>query len=164
MKIIENGPDNMPQTVINYYGATYHVEHINLTIHGGTFNLADLPRKIPEAAHSSRVRPALEQLFSEGVVTEAKQWYAIYCVLSQCAGMPKDMPRFCQEIAAMELDLTPACVYNNWRRMQNELPFLPKNVKMWNTNDAKVNTNDKEEKARKQIAVASRLLEILGEQ
>ena len=152
--------NNMPQTVINCYGATYHVEHINLTISGGTFNLADLPRKITEAAQASRVRPALEQLFSEGVVTESQQWYAIYCVLTQCADFPEVMTQFCRRIDEMQLDVEPPCVYHNFRKLQSELGYLPKNVKMWNLNSLKISLKD-EVKASKQILVAQRLMNIL---
>lgn len=82
-----------------------------------------------------QVKKAVESIDAEGTLTEDRQWFAIYKVLTQYCGYPTNMSLFCKNIAALQMTpLNHPCVYDNWRRVGHSVPHLPQNVDLWPNN------------------------------
>ena len=91
------------------------------------------------------------------IFTEKSQWYAVYKVLSECHGYPTNIREFCDIMKNWGMDkVSPACTYNSVRRIPSDIPKSTTKVALWN------NYKDKaDEKFKKQIIVASQLMELL---
>lgn len=82
-----------------------------------------------------RVKKAIETLDAEGTITEDRQWFAIYKVLTQYCGYPTNMSLFCKNIEVLKLKpLNHPCKYDNWRRIGRVTPHLARNVDLWKNN------------------------------
>ena len=82
------------------------------------------------------VNAAIRKLIADSILTQGKQWYAIYRVLTQHLNYPTDMKAFCNCIEQQMTDLPVPCVYENWRKAANEYPKLAHNVDLWDENAA----------------------------
>ena len=91
--------------------------------------------------------------------TEKGQWYAVYKVLSECHGYPTNIREFCDIMKNWGMDkMSPACTYNSVRKIPSDIPKSTAKVTLWN------NYKDKaDEKFKKQILVANKLMEMLEE-
>ena len=98
----------------------------------------------------------LEAVDEEGgrIFTEKGQWYAVYRVLSECMGYPKEMRTFCRLMAGMGMDrATPSVSYESIKKIPQAVHLPSAKVSLW---PAYLDRAD--EKARKQIVVASWLM------
>lgn len=121
--------------------------------HGSvTFN-AGLTKGLPPT--SEKVKAAIETLDKEGLLTEDTLWWAIYRVLTMPQyGYPTSKPEFCKTIENLKLEVSHACVYNNWRNVSpHKLTASPEH---WESVE---NLGDAEVRQRK---VGLRLLDLLG--
>lgn len=103
----------------------------------------------------------LEATDEEGgrIFTEKGQWYAVYRVLSECMGFPKEMRTFCRLMAGMGMDrVTPAVSYESIKKIPQTVHLPSAKVSLWGTY-----LDRADEKARKQIAVAAWLMGKVGE-
>ena len=91
------------------------------------------------------------------IFTEKSQWYAVYKVLSECHGYPTNIREFCDIMKNWGMhEVSPACTYNSVRKIPSDIPKSTTRVSLWN------NYKDKaDEKFKKQIIVAIKLLEML---
>ena len=91
------------------------------------------------------------------IFTEKSQWYAVYKVLSECHGYPTNIREFCDIMKNWGMhEVSPACTYNSVRKIPSDIPKSTTRVLLWN------NYKDKaDEKFKKQIIVAIKLLEML---
>ena len=94
-----------------------------------------------------------------GIFTEKGQWYAVYKVLSECHGYPSKISEFCDVMKNWGMDkVSPACVYDSVRKVPNQVSIPTPKVTLWH------NYKDKaDEKFKKQIIVAMKLMELLVE-
>ena len=96
---------------------------------------------------------------SHRIFAEKGQWYAVYKVLSECHGYPTNIREFCDIMKNWGMDrMAPACTYNSVRKIPSDIPKSTTKVALWN------NYKDKaDEKFKKQIIVANKLMEMLEE-
>lgn len=88
------------------------------------------------------------------IFTEKSQWYAVYRVLSECMGYPKEMRAFCRLMAGMGMDrVTPSVSYESIKKVPQTVHLPSAKVSLW---PAYLDRAD--EKARKQIVVAAWLM------
>ena len=94
---------------------------------------------------------------SHRIFIEKGQWYAVYKVLSECHGYPTNIREFCDIMKNWGMDkMAPACTYNSVRKIPSDIPRSTTKVALWN------NYKDKaDEKFKKQISVANKLMEML---
>lgn len=103
------------------------------------------------------INTAIRKLIADGTLTESKQWYAIYKVLTAHLSYPTDKKAFCEQMMLHKLDdISIPCIYENWRKAQNDYAKLPANVDFWDEDNA---TSTKE---KAMIKVAKELMKLLG--
>lgn len=104
---------------------------------------------------SQKVKEAIETLEKEGILTDDKQWWAIYRVLTMSQfGYPTSKPEFCKVIENMQPEVAHKCNYTNWRSV-NVHHLVPAPDK-WECIE---NLSETESKQKK---VGLRLLELLA--
>ena len=121
--------------------------------HGAvTFN-AGLQHGLPPTVE--KVKEAIETLDSEGVLTNANQWWAIYRVLTDLYGYDKNMRAFCKVVENMEASTTIKCDYNKWRNVN--WANLTSRVDTWQGKSEMLSQAE-----QSQVKVAARLMELLS--
>lgn len=164
LKKVNNELNNIDWKMEEHYQSKFHNEFHEgsnpTVINEATFNApiyigvkrGDVPPKSVED-----INTAIRKLIADGTLTEDKQWYAIYKVLSAHLSYPTDKKAFCEQIKLHKLDdISVPCNYDNWRKAQNDYAKLPANVDLWNEDNA---TGTKE---KAMIKVAKELMKLLG--
>lgn len=114
------------------------------TAGGGDRQVADLLGALLEATDEEGRR----------LFTEKAQWYAVYRVLSEEMGYPKEMRTFCRLMAGMGMDrVTPAVSYESIKKVPQTVRLPSAKVSLW---PGYLDRAD--EKSRKQIMVADWLI------
>lgn len=91
------------------------------------------------------------------IFTEKGQWYAVYRVLSEQMGYPKEMRDFCNAMTGMGMDkVCPAISYESIKKIPQNVHLPSSKVTLWSTYLARA-----DEKMRKQIVVAMELMKRL---
>ena len=101
----------------------------------------------------------LEATDAEGrpVFTEKGQWYAVYRVLSEQMGYPKEMRDFCNAMIDLGMDkVCPAISYESIKKIPQNVHLPSSKAALWGTYLARA-----DEKMRKQIVVAIELMKRL---
>lgn len=89
--------------------------------------------------------------------TEKGQWYAVYRVLSEQMGYPKEMRDFCNAMIGMGMDkVCPAVSYESIKKIPQNVHLPSAKVALWSTYLSRA-----DEKTRKQIVVAMELMKRL---
>lgn len=92
------------------------------------------------------------------IFKEKGQWYAVYRVMSEYLGYPKDMRIFCNVMIDMGMcEVQPIVSYECMRKVPLNVHLPPGKVALWSSYLTRA-----DEKARKQIVVAEELIRILG--
>lgn len=91
------------------------------------------------------------------IFCEKGQWYAVYRVLSELMGYPKEMRDFCNAMIAMGMDkASPAISYESIKKIPQNVHLPSAKVTLWSTYLSRA-----DEKMRKQIVVAMELMKKL---
>lgn len=146
---------------ITFNGPMFHIhdnEHVH--IHG-----AQPAQRTSLHASEEQVKSALLALLEatdedgKKIFNEKSQWYAVYKVLAECHRYPTNIREFCDIMKNWGMDgVSPACTYNSVRKIPSDIPKSTTKVALWN------NYKDKaDEKFKKQIIVANKLMEMLEE-
>lgn len=149
----------------NYYGMTFK----DCTFHNPTFQTVSSAHEAgtenPRMTRSEQeMKSVLETLLTstdeEGkrIFLEQGQWYAVYRVLSKWYGYPKTQPRFCQTMTDMGMnEAAPPCVYESVKKFPAYSELAKTDVSLWHNQ-----LNRAENREKKQIIVADKLMELLG--
>lgn len=132
-------------TVNNYFSTSTEEKHMNASEQKIKDVLLDL----------------LEATDDEGkkIFTEKGQWYAVYKVLSDCHGYPKNMHEFCNIMQNWGMnEVTPSCDYESIRKIPSLVSFPTPKVTLWSNFKERA-----EAKFKKQLVVAMKLMELLPE-
>lgn len=93
----------------------------------------------------------------ERIFTQKAHWYAVYRVLSELEGYPKQMKDFCKLMEGWGMDKNePALSYEMMKKVTLPPALKTAKVKLWPTF-----LNRAEEAVRRQIVVAAKLMELL---
>jgi len=95
----------------------------------------------------------------ERIFTQKAHWYAVYRVLSELEGYPKQMKEFCKLMERLGMDKTePALSYEMMKKVTLPPVLKTTKVTLWPTF-----LNRAEEAVRRQIVVAVKLMDLLEE-
>ena len=151
-------------------GATFYG---SVTFNGPMFDIHDnqhvhihseqLKKRTSLYASEEEIKEAILALLeatdedSHRIFAEKGQWYAVYKVLSECHGYPTNIREFCDIMKNWGMDkMAPACTYNSVRKIPSDIPRSTTKVALWNNYK-----NKADEKFKKQISVANKLMEML---
>ena len=150
-------------TINNYYGITFN----NSNVHGNTFQTINpQPAQAGDApSHLERdVKQALEELLEatdgngKRIFFEKAQWYAVHRVLSEHLGYPAKKTQFFALMKEIGMDaVQPACDYESVKKASMNAEIERAKTALWPRFLAQA-----DEKSRKQIVPAIRLMELLG--
>lgn len=150
-------------TINNYYGITFN----NSNVHGNTFQTINPQPARAENAPSRMerdVKQALEELLKatdgEGkrIFTEKAQWYSVHRVLSEYLGYPAKKTQFVALMKEIGMDaVQPACNYESLKKVSLNAEIERAKTALWPRFLAQA-----DEKSRKQIVPAMKLMELLG--
>ena len=139
---------------------TFHIHHYGSTVNNYFASSSNSnPLHLSEEQIKETLHTLLEATDEDGkrIFTEKGQWYAVYKVLSECHGYPCKISEFCDVMMNWGMDkVCPACTYESVRKVPNQVKIPTPKVTLWH------NYKDKaDEKFKKQIDVAMKLMEIL---
>lgn len=147
----------------NFFGLNFN----DCVFHNTTFQTvtsATEAGKSPLTRSEQEMKSTLETLLAstdeEGkrIFLEQGQWYAVYRVLSKWYGYPKTQPRFCQAMTDMGMnEAAPPCVYESVKKFPAYSELAKTDVSLWHNQ-----LNRAENREKKQIIVADKLMELLG--
>ena len=118
--------------VSNNYNMVFH-ENANCTIingaeyHAPVTIVSGQAKNLPKS--SENIKQAIEQLEKDAILTNGKQWWAIYRVLVNKYNYPQNKSDFCEVIEKLNINVETKCVYDNWRNVQ--VNHLAANVDTW---------------------------------
>ena len=118
--------------VSNNYNMVFH-ENANCTIingaeyHAPVTIVSGQAKNLPKS--SENIKQAIEQLEKDEILTNGKQWWAIYRVLVNKYNYPQNKSDFCKVIEKLNINVETKCVYDNWRNVQ--VNHLAANVDTW---------------------------------
>lgn len=118
--------------VTNNYNMVFH-ENANCTIingaqyHAPVTIVSGQAKNLPTS--SDNIKQAIEQLEKDEILTNGKQWWAIYRVLVAKCNYPQNKSDFCKVIEKLNINVKIKCVYDNWRNVQ--VSHLVGNVDTW---------------------------------
>ena len=144
--------------VSNNYNMVFH-ENANCTIingaeyHAPVTIVSGQAKNLPKS--SENIKQAIEQLEKDEILTNGKQWWAIYRVLVNKYNYPQNKRDFCKVIEKLNINVETKCVYDNWRNVQ--VNHLAANVDTW---EALADNLSPMEQGFLRVAVA--LMRILG--
>ena len=144
--------------VSNNYNMVFH-ENANCTIingaeyHAPVTIVSGQAKNLPKS--SENIKQAIEQLEKDEILTNGKQWWAIYRVLVNKCSYPQNKSDFCKVIEKLNINVKTKCVYDNWRNVQ--VNHLAANVDTW---EALADNLSPMEQGFLRVAVA--LMRILG--
>ena len=120
--------------------------HAPVTINAG--QAKNLP------ASSEKIKEAIETCDKDGLLTSGTAWWAIYRVLTEKCGYPKNKKDFQSVIENLGVEVGTEIVYDNWRSVT--LPHLIGNVDTWQSLSDKLNSTE-----MKMYKLAERMMELL---
>lgn len=103
---------------------------------------------------SENIKKAIETCDKEGLLASGTSWWAIYRVLTEKCGYPKNKKDFQSVIENLGVEVGTKIVYDNWRNVN--LPRLNVSVDTWKSLSDKLNSTEK-----KMYKLAERLMELL---
>lgn len=103
---------------------------------------------------SEKIKEAIETCDKEGLITVGTQWWAVYRVLTEKCGYPKNKMDFQSSVDNLGAEVGVKIVYDNWRSVT--LPHLIGNVDTWKSLSDKLNSTE-----LKMYKLAERLMELL---
>ena len=140
-KYTQHFADNCNCVVIN--DPHYHAP---VTINAG--QAKNLP------ASSEKIKEAIETCDKEGLLTVGTQWWAVYRVLTEKCGYPKNKKSFQTVIENLKVEVGMTIVYDNWRNVS--LPHLNSSIDTWQSLSDKLDSTE-----QKMYKLAERLMELL---
>lgn len=158
----------IPKHAIMHFHDQSMIMKVGNIITGGTHyhysNEKETKDDKPSLTHSEvKIKDALIETLEatdengKKIFTEKRQWYAVYRVLSDYCGYPKNMKEFADLMCNLDLDDNyPECIYNAFRRVPTETTKLGNKLALWHNY-----RNSADERTRRQIAVAMKLMELL---
>ena len=103
---------------------------------------------------SEKIKEAIETCDKEGQLASGTSWWAIYRVLTEKCGYPKNKRDFQSVIANLGIEVGTKIVYDNWRNVN--IPRLNVSVDTWMSLSDKLNSTE-----MKMYKLAERLMEML---
>lgn len=103
---------------------------------------------------SEKIKEAIETCDKEGLLASGTSWWAIYRVLTEKCGYPKNKRDFQSVIENLGIEVGTKIVYDNWRNVN--IPRLNVSVDTWMSLSDKLNSTE-----MKMYKLAERLMEML---
>ena len=103
---------------------------------------------------SEKIKEAIETCDKEGLLASGTSWWAIYRVLTEKCGCPKNKRDFQSVIENLGIEVGTKIVYDNWRNVN--IPRLNVSVDTWMSLSDKLNSTE-----MKMYKLAERLMEML---
>jgi len=110
---------------------------------------------VKDAPSSTKVKKAIERLFSEGIATTDNQWYAIKRVLCDSKYAPQKYEDFTNYVDSLHLDNVPKYNHENVKKVGQRNTRLAFDVGSWSS------LKNPTEAEQRQIIVAEKLIEFL---
>ena len=120
--------------------------HAPVTINAGQ------AKNLPVSAE--KIKEAIETCDKEGLLASGTSWWAIYRVLTEKCGYPKNKRDFQSVIENLGIEVGTKIVYDNWRNVN--MPRLNVSVDTWKSLSDKLNSTE-----MKMYKLAERLMELL---
>ena len=103
---------------------------------------------------SEKIKEAIETCDKEGLLASCTSGWAIYSVLTEKCGYPKNKKDFQSVIENLGIEVGTKIVYDNWRNVN--IPRLNVSVDTWKSLSDKLNSTE-----MKMYNLAERLMEML---
>ena len=103
---------------------------------------------------SEKIKETIETCDKEGLLASGTSWWAIYRVLTEKCGYPKNKRDFQSVIENLGIEVGTKIVYDNWRNVN--IPRLNVSVDTWKSLSDKLNSTE-----MKMYKLAERLMEML---
>lgn len=157
--------------VKNFYGGVYFDRCRMTDVKLQTLVQGDMRMEAAPDTGTDAVRPGSDRRVEEAlaalkeatdadggrIFTQKAHWYAVYRVLSELEGYPKQMKEFCKLMEALGMDRShPALSYEMMKKVILPPVLKTARVSLWPGF-----LNKAEESVRRQIVVAAKLMDLL---